>query len=124
MPPKTFAQGGAIGHRAKRGRAMDRLGDHCGIILQKGERLLLGCLAPHELADGSQPVAPVGQGDFTGFFQGFAGVLLGQREQPLQYPRPCDAAGVQHRLRPLPRSRPLIFCRAMCWACVLNRPCS
>lgn len=82
MPPQTFAQGGAIC------LAMDRPRHHRGIILQradnrmlfqKGERLLFRCLAPHELADGSQPVAAAGQRDIAGFFQGFAGVRFGER---------------------------------------------
>ena len=80
---------------------MDRLRDDGGIIVQRPDdrmlvqerqRLLLGRLALQQLANRPQPLATVRKGDFAGFFQGFAGVLLGQREQPLQHARPFDAA--------------------------------
>ena len=42
MPFQTFAHGGAIGHRAQRGRAMDRPGDDGPIIIERpNERMLI-----------------------------------------------------------------------------------
>ena len=85
MPYKTFAHGGAIC------LAMDRPRDDCGVVVQrpnermlvqKRQRLLLGRLALQQLADRPQPKAAVRQGDFAGFFQRFAGVLLGQASRP------------------------------------------
>ena len=94
--------------------AMDRPRDDGGVIVQRPndrmlvqerQRLLLGRLALQQLANRPQPEAAVRKGGFAGFFQGFAGVLLGQRQQSLQHARPFDAAGVQHRLGPLLRLR-------------------
>ena len=108
MPFQTFAHGGATV------LAMDRPRDDGAIIgqrtnermlFQERQRLLLRRLSSQELPHGTESPTAVRESDFAGFFQGFAGMLLRQREQPLQHPRAFDAAGVDHRLRPLPRER-------------------
>jgi hypothetical protein len=104
MPLKTFAQGGAIC------LAMDRPGDDLGIVIQrpdkrmlveKRQRFLLRCLALEQLADRSQTEAAVRDRDFAGFFQGLAGMFLGEGQQSLKNTRAFDAPRYQHGFGPL-----------------------
>ena len=98
------------------------------------------CLRPCGPAAGESSAAESsrGTGRFRRLFPGLRSSASSSGEQPLQHARAFDAAGGQHRLGPLlrptpiaptlsnryaaPRSRPLIFSRAMCAACVLKRP--
>ncbi len=108
MPFQTFAHGGATR------LALERLMDDRAVVgqranqrmlFQERQRFLLRRLTPEESPHGAEAPTTVRKGDCTGFFQGFAGVLLRQRQETLQHPRAFDAAGVHHRLGPLPRVR-------------------
>ena len=72
-----------------------------GCSSRKGSGSCLAGLRPKQLAHRPQPAAAVRQGDFAGFFQGFAGVFLRQASKPLQHARPFDAAGVHASPRPI-----------------------
>ena len=102
------------------------------MLVEEWQRLLRRRLMLDQLAQRAEPINAVRKGRFTGVFQGFRRMLPRQREQALQHARAFDAAGVQHRLRPVvravadsprtllsryaaPRSKPLIFSAARCW---------
>jgi hypothetical protein len=86
MAPKTFARRWAIL------AAMDRKGDHGGIVFQWSDDWMLGeelqrllpvGPIPDRLPGLRQPVASVGKCRFAGFFEFRAGVLLGECQEAL-----------------------------------------
>ena len=101
---KTFAHGWATPLLA-----MDRLGDHSVVVVERTndlvlaqelQRLLSVGLVADELAEAAELCALVQECRFTGFFERFTGVLAGQCEQPLNDSMPLDASRRHHCLCP------------------------
>ena len=101
MPPQTFAHGGAIRLAMERPRddvavISERANDR--MLLQERQWFLLCRLASQEPPHSTEPPTTVRKGDFAGFFQGFAGMLLRERQEPLQHPRSFNATGAHDGL--------------------------
>ena len=103
MAPKTFAHGWAIL------AAMDRPGDHGGIVFQWSDDWMLGeelqrllplGPIPDQLPELRQPVASVGECRFAGFFELRAGVLLGECQEALYNAVAFYASGNDNGLGP------------------------
>ena len=108
MAPKTFAHGWATL------AAMDRPRDHGGIVLEwpddrmlgeEFERLLPVGMMRDQLPQQPQAIALVREGRFAGPFELCAGVLPGERQEPLHHAMAFDATGSDDGLGPGVRVR-------------------